>query len=93
MIASDVVTMPKEHAEAGAGELRLGGRGAAGLDVALTEMLLLSRSLVLIRYPAGSFFTFYPAVMNVSSAGPVATIKDLQRPYEPDNVLSPAVLF
>jgi Nodulation protein Z (NodZ) len=92
-IVAGLVTVPKQFADAGGGELHLGGRGAAGLDTALTEMLLLSRSQILVRYPAASFFTFYPAVMKPSNAAPVARIEDLQRPYQPQDALSPAVLL
>lgn len=90
---SGIVTLRKHFAPAGIGELHLGGRGAAGLDAALTEMLLLSRAPVLIRYPAASFFSFYPAIMKPSNAGPVETITELQQAYRPDDPLAPSVLI
>jgi len=92
-VVPNVVTMSKQFAEIGVGELHLGGRGTTGLDAALTEMLLLSRSLTLIRYPAGSFFSFYPAVVKSSNIAPVTAIKDLQRGYQPQDALSPAILL
>jgi hypothetical protein len=92
-VVPNVVTMSKQFAEIGVGELHLGGRGTIGLDTALTEMLLLSRSLTLIRYPAGSFFSFYPAIVKSSSIAPVTAIKDLQRGYQPQDALSPAILL
>jgi len=55
-------------------------------------MLLLTESHVLIRYPPGSFFSFYPAVMRHWRQPPPATVYDLLRPHDPHDRLSPAVL-
>ena len=56
----NVVCRAKTFRPSGAGELH-GWRGAHhGRDDALVEMLLLAECDALIRYPPGSFFTFYP---------------------------------
>jgi hypothetical protein len=47
----------------------------------------------LIRYPSASFFTFYAAVTGSWLNSPANTLRDLQRPHDPHDPLSPAVLI
>jgi len=90
---SGVICRPKPYRPSGAGELHRGGAAAARLDDALIEMLLLARCNILIRYPAGSFFSFYAAVMKPTTAPSPATVRDLLTAFDPTDRLSPAVLF
>jgi hypothetical protein len=60
---------------------------------AMVEMLLLAKSSALIRYPPGSFYSFYAAVMKPRQSSTAQTLYDLQRPYDPDDPLSPALLI
>ena len=88
-----VVCREKSFREPGAGELHLGDDASSYRDEALIEMLLLARCSALIRYPAGSFFSFYAAVMKKSGLPPPATIYDLQNSCDPDDEFAPALLF
>jgi hypothetical protein len=90
---SDVICRPKVFGKPDSGELHLGDYAEAGLDDALIEMFLLAKSDVLIRYPSGSFFSFYPAMMRSSRLTPPSTVYDLQLPSDPLDPLSPTVLF
>jgi hypothetical protein len=89
----DVICRPKYLAKPGAGELHLGDCAEAGLDDALVEMFLLAQSDVLIRYPSGSFFSFYAAMLKPSRLPPPSTVYDLQTACNPLDPLSPAVIF
>lgn len=88
-----VISRPKVFRPAGAGELHLGPEAPDGLQDAIIDMLLLSRSDVLIRYPAASFFSFYPAVMKRRLGSAPELLSDLQIPFDQSDPLSPAVLF
>lgn len=82
-------------------EMRPSGRGELHHDVqsennvidALIDMVLLSKSKVLIRYPAGSFFSFYAAVMKQGPNGNVSDIHELQKPWDKEDQLSPAIIW
>lgn len=89
----NVVRRPKDFLSSGDGELHLGPGSARTLHDALTEMLLLSDCAVLIRYPPGSFFSLYGAVMKPARRTTPHMLLDLQRPYSSEDPLSPAVLF
>jgi hypothetical protein len=86
-----VICRPKTFRRAGAGELHLWQNAASGRDDALVEMLLLAECDALIRYPPGSFFSFYAAVMGRWSRS-AETVYDLQRPCEGADPFSPAIL-
>ncbi len=88
-----VICRDKRFRESGEGELHFGRHAALGRDDALTEMLLLAKCDVLIRYPPGSFFSFYAAVMKSSHTAPPDTVYDLQIPGDPADPLAPALLF
>jgi hypothetical protein len=89
---SGVISRRKLFRPAGEGELHLWRAGYRVRDDALVEMLLLAETSALIRYPPGSFFSFYAAVMRRWQSPPPPTVYDLQRPYDPDDPLSPALL-
>jgi|GEM_PF-2372766 len=89
---SGVITRGKAFRPPGEGELHLWGEGDGVRDDAMVEMLLLAKSSALIRYPPGSFFTFYASVMRRWQSPPPPTVYDLQRPYDPHDPLSPALL-
>jgi hypothetical protein len=88
----DVVSRSKVYRQPGAGELHFSALGRRVLREAMIDMLLLTASHALIRYPPGSFFSFYPAVMRRWRQPPPATVYDLLRPHDPHDLLSPAVL-
>ena len=88
-----VICRPKTFRALGEGELHRGPDAAARLNDALVEMLLLAKCTALIRYPAGSFFSFYAAVMKLSAYSPPATVYDLQTSSDPGDHLAPALLF
>lgn len=92
-IPDGVICRPKAFRAPGSGELHRGDDAAGGRDDALVEMLLLARCDVLIRYPAGSFFSFYGAVMKPSALPRPSTIEDLQAPRETSDPGAPAVVF
>jgi hypothetical protein len=62
-------------------------------DDSLLEMLLLAECDALIRYPPSSFFSFYPAVMKPSRAPPPRTVSELERPCDPADARSAALLL
>ncbi len=66
----EMVTRPKTFRERGRGELHLGAQASALRDDALVEMFLLARCDVLVRFPPGSFFSFWGAVMKCPSPVP-----------------------
>lgn len=87
-----VVTRPRSYRGRGEGELHLGG-DRSHLQDALVDMFALARSSALIRYPAGSFFSFYAAVMKSSQCPRPVSVSDLLRASDPGDALSPAILF
>jgi len=88
-----VVCRPKSFRPKGAGELHWWRGAYQGRDDALIEMLLLAECDALIRYPRGSFFSFYAAVMKPSRGVPPTTVYELQHPCDPADPLSPALLL
>jgi hypothetical protein len=62
-------------------------------DNSLVEMLLLAQCDALIRYPPSSFFSFYPAVMKPWRAPAPRTIFELERPCDPTDTHSAAILL
>ena len=76
----------------GEGELHLWHEASLGRDDAMVELLLLAECDALIRYPPGSFFSFYSAVMKPSRVPPAETLYDLQLPCDPDDAFAPALL-
>ena len=88
-----VVCRSKIFREPGSGELHRWRDASLGRDDALIEMLLLAECDVLIRYPPGSFFSFYAAVMKRSRLPRPETLYDLQLAYDPRDQLSPALLL
>ncbi len=77
----------------GAGELHLGPDAWSGRDDTLVEMLLLARCNALIRYPPGSFFSFYAAAMLSENQPALTTTYDLQIPWDGSDRFAPAVVF
>lgn len=69
-----VVTRPKRFHPPGAGELHRGFGAAGDLDDALVEMLLLAEVDVLLRYPPGSYYSYWGATMK--RASPIETPPD-----------------
>jgi Nodulation protein Z (NodZ) len=88
-----VLSYAKAFRPTGEGELHVWRGSDRVRDDAMVEMLLLAKSSALIRYPPGSFFTLYAAVMKPRPSSMVQTLYDLQRPYDPDDPLSPALLI
>jgi len=88
-----VISRAKVFRQPGDGELHEGRHSGQVRDDAMVEMLLLAESGALIRYPPGSFFTFYAAVMRRWQGPPPQTAYDLQRPCDPGDPLSPALLI
>lgn len=88
-----VISRAKVFRRPGDGELHVWRGSDRVREDAMVEMLLLAKSSALIRYPPGSFFTFYAAVMKPQQSSTAQTLYDLQRPYDPDDPLSPAVLI
>ena len=58
-----VICRNKLFRKSGEGELHHWRGASLGRDDALVELLLLAECDALIRYPPGSFFSFYAAVM------------------------------
>ena len=92
-VIPDVVCRPKVFRRAGQGELHIWNQAHTVRDDALVEMLLLAVGEALIRYPPSSFFTFHPAVMGDWNCSIHDTVYDLQRPYDPADSLSPALIL
>jgi len=89
----DVFTRPKRFRQPGAGELHRAGGAWAGRNDALVEMFLLGRTQALIRYPPGSFFSLYGAVMKQRIEAPPATLHELLSPSDECDPLSPALIL
>ena len=89
---TNVIYRAKEMRPKGSGELHHGVESESGLIDALTEMVLLSKCQILIRYPAGSFFSFYAAVMKQGQGANYSTIYELQMPWDKEDNLSPAIV-
>lgn len=89
----NVIIREKYFQRAGAGDLHHSQDAHLGFGDAMTEMCILSRCAVLIRYPSGSFFSFYPAVIKPSSETRPRLIDELRTPSDPDDPLSPAILY
>ena len=92
-VIADVVCYSKMFRSSGAGELHMWHQTHKGRDDALVEMLLLARCSALIRYPPGSFYSFYAAVMGNWRSPVPDTVYDLQRRCDDDDPLSPAVIM
>ena len=92
-VIPDVVCRPKMFRSSGQGELQVWNQAHQVRDDALVEMLLLAGGEALIRYPPASFFTFYAAVMADWNSSLHDTVYDLQRPYDPSDLLSPVLLL
>jgi hypothetical protein len=88
-----VFTRPKQFRRPGTGELHGHGGAWRSREDTLTEMLLLSHMPVLIRYPPGSFFSLYAAVMKPRTQPAPPTLYDLLAGIDPSDPLSPALLF
>ena len=87
-----VICRQKAFRPPGEGELHLSMESHRWRDDALVEMLLLAEASALIRYPPGSFYTFYAAAMRRWHDPPPETVEEAQRPHEPDDPLGPALL-
>jgi hypothetical protein len=88
-----VITRHKHFGAPGEGSLHCVGDAWRYRDDALVELLLLAQCSVVIRYPPGSFFSFYGAVMR-SPPGPISrTVYDLHRPWDDKDQLSPSIIF
>jgi hypothetical protein len=68
----DLVTRPKLFKAEGRGELHNGVRYSEvqGAHDALIEMFLLARSATLVRYPPGSYFSFYASAFVARQISP-----------------------
>jgi hypothetical protein len=88
-----VIERPKEFRPPGAGELHVAADSYRGRDDALVEMLLLAEASALIRYPPGSFFTFYATAMRRWLDPPPETVAETLRPHDPSDPLGPALLI
>ncbi len=64
---------------------------ATGLDDTLVEMAFLAQCPALIRYPGGSFFPFFAAIMSPVQGADPADVYGLQRPFDPNHAM--AILF
>jgi hypothetical protein len=88
-----LLVRPKTFLPPGAGELHLATNAWKHRDDALTEMLLLAKCAAIIRYPPGSFFSFYAACLLSKNDPSVLTAYDLQEPWDRDDPLSPSIIF
>jgi len=88
-----VIWRSKLFCKPGEGELHRSRDASLGRDDALVELLLLAECDALIRYPPGSFFSFYAAVMKPPRVPPPDTVYDLQRPCDPGDMFAPALLL
>jgi hypothetical protein len=89
---SAVVYRDKKFRDPGCGELHRWRGAASGRIDALVEMLLLAECDALVRYPPGSFFSFYGAVMKRSQLPCPETVYDLQRGCDAGDPFSAALL-
>jgi hypothetical protein len=87
-----VLCRPKGFREPGVGELHIAPESYRWRDDALVEMLLLAEASALIRFPPGSFFTFYAAAMRRWHDPHPVTVAAAQRPHDPSDPLGPALL-
>jgi hypothetical protein len=92
-VIADVVCYSKMFRSSGAGELHMWNEAHRGRGDAIVEMLLLAGCSALIRYPPGSFFSFYAAVMGNWKSPMPETVYDLQRRCDDGDPLSPAVIM
>ena len=60
---------------------------------AVRSMLLMAECDALIRYPPGSFFSFYAAVLKKRTGPLPETVYELQQASDPTDSLSPALLM
>jgi Nodulation protein Z (NodZ) len=88
----DTISRTKSFKPPGTGELHIGADASLRRPDALTEMLLLGTCDALVRYPSGSFFSLYPAVMLAAQSGGSRTVYDLLRSWDGE-ALSPAIIF
>lgn len=89
----NLITWPKTFLPPGAGELHRSQRPWERRDDAVTEMLLLGECAALIRYPPGSFFSFYAACILSRNNPSLITASDLQRHWDRNDPLSPSIIF
>lgn len=82
---------PKLYRYPGEGELHRWRFAGLTFADAITEMLLLAEPDILIRYPLGSFFSFYGAVMKRRPRGEPRVVKDLLISWDPSDPLSPGL--
>jgi len=88
-----VFTRPKRFRPQGEGELHYGPDARQGRNDTLVEMLLLSHTQALIRYPPPSFFSLYGAVMTSRTQPPPETLYDLHSEFDKADPLSPALIL
>jgi hypothetical protein len=88
----NIVYRFKKMRPRGSGELHHSVENPDGYIDALTDMILLSKCNLLIRYPAGSFFSFYAAIMKQNQNSNYSTVYELQQPWNKDDNLSPAIV-
>jgi hypothetical protein len=89
----NLLTRPKAFRAPGEGDLHRKQDAWTGRDDALIEMLLLSECEALIRYPPGSFFSFYAAAMLAGNEPRLHTVYDLHQPWDDADRMSPAIIF
>lgn len=89
----NLITRPKQFRPPGQGELHLHSSAWQSRDDTLAEMLLLAHTQALIRYPPGSFFSLYAAVMKPRTGPPPATLYDLLSGAGEADPLSPALIL
>lgn len=90
-LVENVVTRPKDFRAEGAGELHLDVAAWRHVPSAIADMLLLAKCETLIRYPPGSFFSLYAAVLLSADMTGVSTTYDLLRPWN-DDPLGPSIV-
>ena len=88
-----LISRSKLYRNPGEGELHRWRFAGLTFADAMTEMLLLAETDILIRYPPGSFFSFYGAVMKRRPRDEPQLVVDLQKPWDANDALSPALLF
>ena len=88
-----VFTRPKQFRPQGVGELHHGSDVWQRRDDALIEMLLLAHTKALIRYPPGTFFSLYGAVMKQRTGPPPETLYHLMEGFDRAEPLSPGLIL
>lgn len=88
-----VITRSKQFRARGEGELHWHEHAWRNRHDALTEMFLLSHVQALIRYPPGSFFSLYGAVMKPRTGGVPSSVYDFLSGFDASDPLSPALIF